>query len=105
VLGKWGELIIRITIIVALGLSILTVIQFTAAHNHHEDKMNSQPLPYLKEFHPQPDITAWELAIILKSVTPSTGIGLIVFARAQWDSLDEKVTRHFTDRTLPESLK
>lgn len=49
---------------------------------------------YKVNFHPKPDITAYELALICKQTTPHKP-DIIAF-KGEWDDVPEEIKRHFT---------
>jgi hypothetical protein len=53
------------------------------------------PLHIEAKFVPQPDITAYELAVIV-SKTRGYNAEVIRFTTAQWESLDPAICRHFS---------
>lgn len=53
---------------------------------------------YIKAwFEPKTDITAYEVALILRKLAPSPGHSVrdVYFPTDQWEELDEGVKRHF----------
>jgi hypothetical protein len=52
----------------------------------------------LKWFQPQPDITAYELWLVLNNVGKVADINPVTFNRSTWESLIPELKRHFRDR-------
>jgi hypothetical protein len=51
----------------------------------------------IADFVPLPDITAYELAVIVKE-THGYNMSKVQFDQAQWDELDQAIKRHFVER-------